>query len=91
MKYDKRYEYKIKRIYKNTIIGQYSDSHWGGNLIVMSNSEFRKLYDQMVQSGSEPTELMLYKFPKKNKFQACGELKREVKQRGVTGVNRWWS
>ena len=87
MKYDKRYEYKIKRIYKNTIIGQYSDSHWGGNLIVMSNSEFRKLYDQMVQSGSEPTELMLYKFPKKNKFQACGELKREVKQSGVTGVN----
>lgn len=87
MKYDKRYEYNIKHIYRHTVIGQYSDNHWEGNLVIFSDSEFKRLFKQMSENKTEPTELMLFRFPGKYKSQAYRELKRSAVQGGCTGVN----
>ena len=54
----KRHLYKIKKMYTENVIGQYTTNRWSESLIIFSDKYFEKEYKRIEQTKNEPSKLM---------------------------------
>lgn len=57
----KRHLYKIKKMYTENVIGQYTTNRWSESLIIFSDKYFEKEYKRIEQTKNEPSKLILIK------------------------------
>ena len=71
----KRHLYKIKKMYTENVIGQYTTNRWSESLIIFSDKYFEKEYKRIEQTKNEPSKLILIKFDQENKRNLWKEIR----------------
>ena len=83
----KRHLYKIKKMYTENVIGQYTTNRWSESLIIFSDKYFEKEYKRIEQTKNEPSKLILIKFDQENKRNLWKEIRTYSTKHGTKIIN----
>lgn len=83
----KRHLYKIKKMYTENVIGQYTTNRWSESLIIFSDKYFEKEYKRIEQTKNEPSKLILIKFNQGNKRNLWKEIRTYSTKHGTKIIN----
>lgn len=83
----KRHLYKIKKMYTENVIGQYTTNRWSESLIIFSDKYFEKEYKRIEQTKNEPSKLILIKFNQENKRNLWKEIRTYSTKHGTKIIN----
>lgn len=83
----KNHTYKIKKMYTENTLGQYTTDRWRESLIIFSNDYFQKVHKSLSCDEQEPTELYLIKLKGKDKYKTWEKIKAYAQHRGMKIVN----
>ena len=83
----KRHLYKIKKMYTENVIGQYTTNRWSESLIIFSDKYFEKEYKRIEQTKNEPSKLILIKFNLENKRNLWKEIRTYSTKHGTKIIN----
>ena len=83
----KNHTYKIKKMYTENTLGQYTTGRWRESLIIFSNDYFQKVHKSLSCDEQELTELYLIKLKGKDKYKTWEKIKAFAQHRGMKIVN----